>query len=119
MPLYQYSEVVRRQRLRENWLSPDLLREAFQHLVVEADVLSQIGPAVNSNKSFLIYGQLRQRQNGARGIACSASKSAPVYMPYAVECQGNIIQIYDPIYHQEDRRRKVLALGTFNREASL
>src|SRR5713101_8569335 len=41
VPLYQYTEVVRRQKLRDNWLSPDLLRNAFKHLVVEADVLSQ------------------------------------------------------------------------------
>jgi DNA-binding MarR family transcriptional regulator len=44
VPLYQYAEIVRRQRLRENWLSPELLRSAFQHLVVEADILAQIGP---------------------------------------------------------------------------
>src|SRR5260370_3204473 len=23
-----------------------------------------------------------------------------IYVPYAIECQGNIIQVYDPIYHQ-------------------
>ena len=113
VPLYQYSEVVRRQRLRENWLSPDLLREAFQHLVVEADVLAQIGPAVNSNKSFLIYGQ---PGNGKTALAESLFRveTAPVYMPYAVECQGNIIQIYDPIYHQkiEDEKSLLSALST-------
>src|SRR5207244_8687117 len=48
VPLYQYTEVVRRQRLPENWLTPDLLRGAFKHLVVEQDILAQIGPAVNS-----------------------------------------------------------------------
>ena len=57
VPLYQYAEVVRRQKLSDNWLNPDLLKEAFQHLVVEADILAQIGPAVNASKSFLIYGQ--------------------------------------------------------------
>src|SRR5205807_7385753 len=57
VPLYQYTEVVRRQRLPQNWLSPELLQVAFKHLVVEQDILAQIGPAVNSNKSFLIYGQ--------------------------------------------------------------
>ena len=58
MPLYQYPEIVRRQRLNENWLSPELLKIAFQHLVVEQDILSQIGPAVNSNKSFLFMDSL-------------------------------------------------------------
>ena len=113
VPLYQYTEVVRRQRLKENWLSPELLRKAFKHLVVEADILAQIGPAVNSNKSFLLYGQ---PGNGKTALAESLFRveTAPIYMPYAVECQGNIIQIYDPIYHQkiEDQEFVVSALST-------
>jgi hypothetical protein len=100
VPLYQYCEVVRRQRLPENWLSPDLLTQAFRHLVVESDILAQIGPAVNSNKSFLIYGQ---PGNGKTALAESLFRveTEPIYMPYAIESQGNIIQVYDPIYHQK------------------
>jgi predicted ATPase with chaperone activity len=100
VPLYQYTEVVRRQQLKENWLNPRLLEQAFRHLVVEADVLAQIGPAVNSNKSFLIYGQ---PGNGKTALAESLFRveTSPIYMPYAIECQGNIIQLYDPVYHQK------------------
>lgn len=100
VPLYQYIEVVRRQRLPTNWLNPQLLEQAFRHLVVERDILAQIGPAVNSNKSFLIYGQ---PGNGKTALAESLFRveTAPIYMPYALECQGNIIQLYDPIYHQK------------------
>jgi predicted ATPase with chaperone activity len=100
VPLYQYVEIVRRQRLRENWLSSELLRTAFQHLVVEADILAQIGPAVNSNKSFLIYGQ---PGNGKTALAEALFRveTQPIYMPYAIESQGNIIQVYDPIYHNK------------------
>ena len=100
VPLYQYAEVVRRQKLRDNWLTPDLLKSAFRHLVVEQDVLAQIGPAVNASKSFLIYGQ---PGNGKTALAEALFRveTEPIYMPYAIECQGNIIQLYDPIYHQK------------------
>jgi DNA-binding MarR family transcriptional regulator len=100
VPLYQYTEVVKRQKLRDNWLNPSLLKEAFRHLVVEQDILAQIGPAVNASKSFLIYGQ---PGNGKTALAESLFKvdSDPIYMPYAIECQGNIVQLYDPIYHQK------------------
>ena len=100
VPLYQYSEVVKRQKLREDWLNPESLKQAFQHLVVEADVLAQIGPAVNASKSFLIYGQ---PGNGKTALAEALFRvdTDPIYLPYAIECQGNIIQLYDPIYHQK------------------
>jgi DNA-binding MarR family transcriptional regulator len=113
VPLYQYAEVVRRQRLKENWLNPQSLVQAFRHLVVEPDILAQIGPAVNSNKSFLIYGQ---PGNGKTALAESLFRveSDPIYMPYALESQGNIIQVYDPIYHQkiDDQESAISALST-------
>src|SRR5207302_5911649 len=92
------------------WLSPGSLREAFTHLVVEQDVISQIGPAVNSSKSFLIYGQ---PGNGKTALAEALFRleTEPIFMPYAIECQGNIIQLYDPIYHHklEDREMEFSA----------
>jgi len=113
VPLYQYSEVVRRQRLKENWLSAELLSKAFRHLVVEPDVLTKIGPAVNSNKSFLLYGQ---PGNGKTALAESLFRveTEPIFAPYALECQGNIIQLYDPIYHHkiEEQELSTTALAT-------
>lgn len=113
VPLYQYAEVVRRQKLADNWLSPQSLVDAFKHLVVEADVLAQIGPAVNASKSFLIYGQ---PGNGKTALAESLFRvnTEPIFMPYALECQGNIIQLYDPIYHQkiDDAQAEMSALST-------
>ena len=111
VPLYQYTEVVRLQKLASNWLTPDLLVQAFRHLVVEPDILAQIGPAVNASKSFLIYGQ---PGNGKTALAEALFRveSVPIFMPYAVESQGNLIQIYDPIYHQkiEDQEAEISAL---------
>lgn len=100
VPLEQYADMVRRQKLANNWLTPETLKKAFRHLVVEADVLGQIGPAVNASESFLIYGQ---PGNGKTALAESLFRveTEPIYMPYALECQGNIIQLYDPIYHQK------------------
>ena len=113
VPLYQYVEVVRQQKLKDNWLNPQLLVEAFKHLVVEADILAQIGPAVNASKSFLIYGQ---PGNGKTALAESVFRvdSDLIFLPYALECQGNIIQLYDPIYHQklEDQSSMLSALST-------
>lgn len=100
VPLYQYTAVVRRQRLSGSWLTAEMLGEAFRHMVVSRQILSQIGPAVNSGKSFLIYGQ---PGNGKTALAESLFRlqTEPIYIPYAIEYQGNIVQLYDPIYHQK------------------
>jgi DNA-binding MarR family transcriptional regulator len=113
VPLYQYTQVVRWQKLPSDGLTPDSLRQAFRHLVVEPDILAQIGPAVNASKSFLIYGQ---PGNGKTALAEALFRiqTEPIFMPYAIECQGNIIQIYDPIYHQkiEDETAQISALSS-------
>lgn len=99
VPLDQYCATVKLQRRGTNWLSREMLMAAFRHMVASPRMLSQIGPAVNSGKSFLIYGQ---PGNGKTYVAESLLKieSDPIYIPYAIECQGQIIQVYDPLYHQ-------------------
>lgn len=99
VPLHQYATVVRLQRPRPGWLKPEALSEAFKNLVISPRTLAQIGPAVSSGSSLLIYGQ---PGNGKTYIAETIQKieAAPIYIPHAIECQGNIVQVFDPVYHQ-------------------
>jgi energy-coupling factor transporter ATP-binding protein EcfA2 len=75
------------------------LAKAYSHLVVTEQMLDQIGPAVTSGKSLLLYGQ---PGNGKTQLAEALAniQSSGIYIPYSLECQGNIVQIYDPTYHQ-------------------
>ena len=97
--LDEYCELVRLQRLEPGWLTREALNQAYEHMVVSDEILSQIGPAVNSGKSFLIYGQ---PGNGKTFLAEALFNinTTPIYIPFAIECQGQIIQVYDPLYHQ-------------------
>jgi predicted ATPase with chaperone activity len=100
VPLNQYTEIVKQQKQPPNWITMEKLHEAYRHMVVTPDVMGKIGPAVNSGKSFLLYGQ---PGNGKTALAeaLGAMNKESVYIPYAIECQGNIIQMYDPIYHHK------------------
>ncbi|HEV8041101.1 MAG TPA: hypothetical protein VGP62_19670 [Bryobacteraceae bacterium] len=99
VPLHQYSHIVRRQRRADGWLTPDALAHAYRRMVMTERVLSQIGPAVSSGNSFLIYGQ---PGNGKTFLAeaLGGLDDSCIFVPYAIESQGSIIQVFDPVYHQ-------------------
>src|SRR5579863_1350047 len=57
VPLDQYAEIVRQQKPREGWLTREALRRAFKGMVLTEHVLNQVGPAVSSGNSLLVYGK--------------------------------------------------------------
>lgn len=105
VPVFQYCAAVQAQRMPAVWLTKERLAKVYSHMVVTDTMLNQIGPAIASGKSLLIYGQ---PGNGKTYIAEALSNidSSDIYVPYALESQGNIIQLYDPIYHQLVSREK-------------
>ncbi|HYP14681.1 MAG TPA: hypothetical protein VEQ63_12210 [Bryobacteraceae bacterium] len=99
VPLEQYSYIVRRQKPPEGWLTKERLHQAYKRMVLTDDILDQVGPAVSSGHSFLIYGQ---PGNGKTFLAEALVNidTTHIYMPYAIESQGAIIQVYDKLFHQ-------------------
>lgn len=75
------------------------LRMAFSDLIVPDSLLDQLGPALISQNSIFLYGP---SGNGKTSIA---ERMLRVYqdgilMPYAVEVDNQVIQLYDPVVHQ-------------------
>jgi hypothetical protein len=75
------------------------LRMAFSDLIVPDRLLDQLGPALISQNSIFLYGP---SGNGKTSIA---ERMLRVYqdgilMPYAVEVDNQVIQLYDPVVHQ-------------------
>lgn len=99
VPLAQYRQAVASQKLTKGWLTQESLAEAYRHVVIEPEVLEQIGPAANSGRSLLIYGM---PGNGKTYMAEALLNllSAEIYIPYAVEHNGTITQIFDSLYHK-------------------
>ncbi len=99
VPVEQYMAGARAQKPKEGWLTWEALGEAFRHAVVNDLILTKMGPAVNSGKSFLIYGQ---PGNGKTYLAEALNNLAAteIYVPFVLEVQGQIIQMFDELYHR-------------------
>ena len=76
------------------------LRRAFGDLVVTDEMLDQLGPSLISQKSVFLYGPT------GNGKTSLAERMLRVYtdrilIPHAVEVDGQIIMLYDPVVHHK------------------
>ena len=93
-----YNSAVRTQTTRMR-INRAKLQEVFHDLVLTDDVLDQLGPAIQSNSQIFLYGSTG---NGKTSIAERLVRifKDDVYLPYAVEIDGQIINIYDSVVHR-------------------
>lgn len=98
VPLKSYSIMTAHQTVRQIDIDENWVRHALSHLVVDDDLLHQLGPAFNSGRSIFIYGP---PGTGKSSISESLARTltTEVFIPYAVEIGGQVIRLYDPAVH--------------------
>lgn len=96
--LTAYANAVQAQTIGEMVIKKADMRDTFSHLVLSDAMLRRIGPAVNSARSIFLYGP---SGNGKTTIseAISTLLKGNIYIPHAVEIDGQIIQVYDALNH--------------------
>ena len=75
------------------------IRGAFSHLVISDHVLDQLGPAINARHSLFVYGP---PGNGKTVISQAIRNvlEGEIAIPHAIEVDGSIIRIFDPVIHE-------------------
>src|SRR6056297_2108702 len=98
VPLAVYAEQVKRQSIRNIQITRDQLTGAMGHLILPPALLDQLGPAVSSGRSILMYGP---PGNGKSSISNGIRDALgdKIYIPRAIEYAGQVITVYDPIVH--------------------
>ena len=93
-----YAESVLAQSIKKLVVTRRSIHKAFQDLIITDEVFNEIGPAINSAASIFFFGF---PGNGKTSIAERITRltADEIYIPYAVEANGQIIQLYDPILH--------------------
>jgi len=100
VPLEAYTDAFRRQPLQNVAIHQRVMRQALSHLVLNERIFSQMGPAVNSSRSVFLYGP---PGDGKTAIAEAIGLMIfidNIYIPYAVEVNGQIIKVFDNINHR-------------------
>ena len=98
IPVAFYHQVVEAQR-SEMSLDREKIRAAFADLVIEDEILDQIGPAFVSGGAIFLYGPAG---TGKTSLAERLNRvfDDPVLIPRYVEIDGQIVSVYDPSLHQ-------------------
>ena len=96
--LRDYSHMMRLQSIPSSPASMDTVRSAFHDLVLPDSLLQTLGCVINSRRSLFLTGlpgtgktAVAERINGALAGA--------IWIPYAVEIDGQIIRIFDSHCH--------------------
>jgi len=99
VPLAQYAAYIRQlasaSRIR---VTRAAVAQAFSHLVLSRRVFDQLGPAIAARHSLFVYGP---PGNGKTVIAQAIRNllGDDVFVPYAIEVEGQIIRVFDPVNH--------------------
>ncbi len=98
VPLDIYEQQIRRQSIRDVQITRRQLKIAMGDLVLPPSLMDDLGPAVSSGRSILLYGP---PGNGKSSISngIRAAMGDRIYVPRAVVHAGQIISVYDPIVH--------------------
>jgi hypothetical protein len=109
VPLETYQLQVQKQTITNEIVSIDKLKKSMSHLVLSEEIVRRLGPASNSGRAILIYGAAGNGKTAMAEALISAFEQ-PVYIPYCIEADGQIIKIFDPSVH--------VPFGTDPRDAS-
>ena len=100
VPWSVYMESLKHQTIRRESVTPRDLEVAFSDIMVNRKTINTVGPAINSGRGMFLFGEAG---NGKTSIAERIARSfrGHVFIPYAVEVDGQIIRVFDGHNHQQ------------------
>ncbi len=82
-----------------NFLPSDVSR-AFADLVLDIRILNQLGTAIASGRAVFLYGPSGTGKTTIAETLMRLFENDSIWLPYAVEVDGQIITVYDAVVHK-------------------
>jgi len=95
-----YVDQVRRQSVKSVEVHQEHVEKAFAHMVVDPKTLAQYGTALNSGSAVFIYGPPGVGKTAAAETLSRVLANDAVWIPYALEVDGQVITVFDPALHK-------------------
>ena len=102
--LEDYVRQVRMQSVRNLAVHPAAMKRAFEHLVLDDVTLTRLGTALASGGSIFLYGPTGAGKTTIAEALPRVLADDGVWIPHAVESDGHVIAVFDPIVHRRIER---------------
>jgi len=99
VPIADYIASVHAQPINASLVTRARVRRAFADLLAPDAVSDCIGPAIKSGSALFLFGA---PGNGKTAMAERISRvlSDPIYLPHALEVDGTVVKVFDPLVHR-------------------
>jgi hypothetical protein len=97
--LRAYHDRIHRQRITNERVDRAAIDRAFAGLVISADFIQHIGPAINSGQAILLYGPPGNGKTTVGERIGDIFRNV-AYIPYCFEVEGQIVKVFDPGVHR-------------------
>lgn len=103
VPLDQYTAYMAALAKTRPHIDPNRVAEGFSHLVVEPSMLNQLGPAISAGRAVFLYGAPGNGKS-VMGEGIGRVLGGDIYIPHALDVDGQVIAVYDPVTHEARQR---------------
>lgn len=112
VPLQNYIDAINAQKRPDASIKESDMRQVLDNLIVDKAMLDKIGPAANSGSSIFLYGPPGNGKTTLSEAIGRVILGEDMYIPYAMDVDGQIIQLFDFVNHTKSPDQSPVKYGT-------
>ena len=97
--LQDYTDMVLRQSAARDPIEPDAVQNALSELVLPESTVQTLGLVASSRRSLFLSGPAGNGKT-AVAVALHEAQRGEIWIPYAIEVDGQVIKVFDLHNHQ-------------------